>query len=77
MLNFASNAVKFTETGSITLRAGLASGGLNGQPAQVWLEVEDTSLKAGVAWAAVGLVYLAWLTGGFRRAAPQLHEEIE
>lgn len=42
----------------------------------LWLEVEDTSLKAGVAWAAVGLVYLAWLTGGFRRAAPQLHEEI-
>ena len=41
----------------------------------LWLEVEDTSLKAGVAWAAVGLVYLAWLTKGFRRSAPQLHEE--
>lgn len=43
----------------------------------LWLEVEETSLKAGVVWAAVGLVYLAWLTKGFKRAAPQLHEEIE
>ena len=43
----------------------------------LWLEVEETSLKAGVAWAAVGLVYLAWLTKGFKRSAPQLHEEIE
>ena len=41
----------------------------------LWLEVEDTSLKAGIAWAAIGLVYLAWLTKGFRRPAPQLHEE--
>jgi amino acid transporter len=39
----------------------------------LWLEVEDTSLKAGVAWAAVGIVYLAWLTKGFRNAAPQHH----
>lgn len=43
----------------------------------LWLEVEETSLKAGVVWAAVGLVYLAWLTKGFKRSAPQLHEEIE
>lgn len=37
----------------------------------LWLEVEDTSLKAGVAWAAVGIVYLAWLTKGFRKSPPQ------
>lgn len=41
----------------------------------LWLEVEDTSLKAGLTWAAVGIVYLAWLTKGFRQSAPQLHEE--
>lgn len=41
----------------------------------LWLEVEDTSLKAGVAWSAVGLIYLGWLTRGFRRPAPQLPEE--
>ncbi|MDH0495931.1 APC family permease [Comamonas aquatica] len=41
----------------------------------LWLEVEDTSLKAGITWAAVGIIYLAWLTKGFRKAAPQLHEE--
>ena len=39
----------------------------------LWLEVEDTSLKAGVAWAAIGIVYLAWLTKGFRKAPPQHH----
>lgn len=37
----------------------------------LWLEVEDTSLKAGIAWAAIGIVYLAWLTKGFRKATPQ------
>lgn len=37
----------------------------------LWLEVEDTSLKAGIAWAFVGIFYLAWLTKGFRRPAPQ------
>ena len=39
----------------------------------LWLEVEDTSLKAGVAWAAIGIVYLAWLTKGFRKSSPQYH----
>ncbi|MGN1057511.1 MAG: APC family permease [Comamonas sp.] len=40
----------------------------------LWLEVEDTSLKAGIAWAAIGIVYLAWLTKGFRNATPQYKE---
>lgn len=39
----------------------------------LWLEVEDTSLKAGLTWAAIGIVYLAWMTKGFRKAAPQHH----
>lgn len=39
----------------------------------LWLEVEDTSLKAGIAWAAVGIIYLAWLTKGFRKPTPQHH----
>ena len=43
----------------------------------LWLEVEDTSLKAGIIWAAIGIVYLAWMTKGFKRPAPQYHEEIE
>lgn len=37
----------------------------------LWLEVEDTSLKAGIVWAAVGIVYLAWMTKGFKKPAPQ------
>lgn len=37
----------------------------------LWLEVEDTSLKAGISWAFVGIIYLAWLTKGFRQPAPQ------
>ena len=40
----------------------------------LWLEVEETSLKAGVAWAAVGILYLAWLTKGFRQSPPQYIE---
>ena len=39
----------------------------------LWLEVEDTSLKAGIAWAALGLVYLAWMTKGFKKPTPQYH----
>lgn len=41
----------------------------------LWLEVEDTSLKAGITWAALGLLYLGWLTGGFRRNPPQFDEK--
>ncbi len=55
LINLLGNAVKFTHTGSITLRAGLASGGLNGQPAQVWLEVEDTG--PGISQADQALLF--------------------
>ena len=55
LINLLGNAVKFTHTGSITLRAGLASGSLNGQPAQVWLEVEDTG--PGISQADQALLF--------------------
>lgn len=42
----------------------------------LWLEVEDTSLKAGIAWAAIGLIYLGWLTRGFRQNPPQYVEKV-
>ena len=41
----------------------------------LWLEVEQTSLVSGLVWGAVGLVYLAWKTGGFQRSAPQFQAD--
>ena len=55
LINLLGNAVKFTHMGSITLRAGLAAGSLNGQPAQVWLEVEDTG--PGISQADQALLF--------------------
>ena len=43
----------------------------------MWLEVEPTSLSSGLIWGSVGLLYLAIVTGGFRRAAPQYREDTE
>lgn len=40
----------------------------------LWLEVEKTSLQAGLIWAAVGIVYLAFKTKGFKKRAPVFHE---
>ncbi|WBM72205.1 APC family permease [Buttiauxella sp. WJP83] len=39
--------------------------------AVLWINLEETSLTLGLVWAAVGLVYLAWLTGRFRKPPPQ------
>ena len=41
----------------------------------LWLQVEQTSLVSGLLWAAIGLVYLAWKTGGFQRPAPQYTDD--
>ncbi|BCW35115.1 putrescine importer [Arthrobacter sp. StoSoilA2] len=38
----------------------------------LWTSLSGLSFKFGLAWAGVGLVYLAILTRGFRRPAPQL-----
>ena len=43
----------------------------------MWLEVEPTSLSSGLIWGSVGLLYLAVITGGFRRAAPQYREDTD
>lgn len=33
----------------------------------LWVNLSETALYGGIGWAAVGLVYLAVLTGGFRK----------
>ncbi|QOT21785.1 APC family permease [Paenarthrobacter sp. YJN-D] len=38
----------------------------------LWTSLSGLSIGFGLAWAAVGLVWLAYLTRGFRRPAPQL-----
>jgi amino acid transporter len=43
----------------------------------LWLEVEDTSLYSGLAWGALGLIYLAWRTRAFTQAVPQHHEDLD
>lgn len=40
----------------------------------LWLEIDDTSLTAGIIWAVIGIAYLAYKTGGFRRKAPVYQE---
>lgn len=40
----------------------------------LWLEVEATSLQAGLIWAAIGILYLAYKTKGFSKKAPVYHE---
>lgn len=42
----------------------------------LWLEVEWSSLKAGLIWAAIGLAYLAYKTKGFSQPAP-VHNEFK
>lgn len=40
----------------------------------LWINIESEALRAGLIWAAIGLVYLAYITGGFKRSAPVHHE---
>ncbi len=40
----------------------------------LWLEIEDTSLKYGLWWAMIGVLYLAYKTKGFRIPAPEHNE---
>ncbi|HEY2451985.1 MAG TPA: APC family permease [Scandinavium sp.] len=39
--------------------------------AVLWINLEMTSLTLGLVWAAVGLLYLTYLTGRFRKPPPQ------
>lgn len=40
----------------------------------MWLEIDETALKIGLVWAAIGVGYLAYKTRGFRYPAPQHNE---
>jgi hypothetical protein len=35
-------------------------------------QLSSVSLTIGLTWFAIGVVYLAWLTRGFRRPTPEL-----
>ncbi|MEW5559635.1 APC family permease [Enterobacter asburiae] len=39
--------------------------------AVLWINLEMTSLTLGLVWAAVGILYLTYLTGRFRKPPPQ------
>ena len=45
--------------------------------ATLWLMIslDPLAMTLGVCWLALGLVYLGWLTGGFRRQPPELSFE--
>lgn len=45
-----------------------------GLVADLWLMVslDKLAIILGLSWLAVGVVYLAWLTGGFRRQPPEM-----
>ena len=45
-----------------------------GLVACLWLMIslDKMAIMLGLSWFAVGLVYLAWLTGGFRRQPPEM-----
>src|ERR1700712_1808190 len=47
---------------------------LIGAVACLWLMVslDRMAIVLGLSWLAVGIVYLAWLTGGFRRQPPEM-----
>jgi len=40
----------------------------------MWLEIDEMALKLGLAWAVLGVAYLAYKTRGFRYPAPQHNE---
>ncbi|MDO4250615.1 MAG: APC family permease [Moraxella sp.] len=41
----------------------------------MWLEVDDATLKVGLAWAAIGFIWLGIRTSGFKKPVPQYKEE--
>lgn len=43
----------------------------------MWLEVEPSSLSSGLIWGSIGLVYLAIITSGFRKTAPQYDDSAD
>jgi hypothetical protein len=47
---------------------------LIGLLADLWLMVslDKLAIMLGVSWLVLGCIYLAWLTGGFRRQPPEM-----
>ncbi|AYF87844.1 APC family permease [Pseudomonas sp. JS3066] len=50
---------------------------LTGMVATLWLMVslDHLAIILGLSWLALGVIYLGWLTGGFRRQPPELSFE--
>ncbi|MNT62267.1 Low-affinity putrescine importer PlaP [compost metagenome] len=50
---------------------------LVGMVATLWLMVslDHLAILLGLSWLALGVIYLGWLTGGFRRQPPELSFE--
>ncbi|CAD5109147.1 APC family permease [Zestomonas carbonaria] len=48
---------------------------LVGMGATLWLmaSLDHLAITLGLSWLALGVVYLGWLTGGFRRQPPEMH----
>ncbi|MCE0489494.1 APC family permease [Pantoea sp. Mb-10] len=42
----------------------------------LWVNLEETSMVLGLVWAAIGIVYLAFVTRTFRNPVPQFSEEV-
>ncbi|MCI4185314.1 APC family permease [Dickeya dianthicola] len=42
----------------------------------LWLNLESTSMTLGLVWAAIGLLYLMFVTRSFRQPVPQYHEDL-
>ena len=40
-------------------------------------QLSETSLAIGLSWLAIGVVYLLWLTRGFRRPTPEMSIDYE
>lgn len=41
----------------------------------LWINLEPQSMKLGLIWGAVGILYMVWLTSRFRRPMPQMPEK--
>jgi amino acid transporter len=48
---------------------------LIGMVADLWLMIslDRMAIILGLGWLAAGVIYLAWLTGGFKRQPPEMH----
>ncbi|ULR33062.1 APC family permease [Dickeya fangzhongdai] len=42
----------------------------------LWLNLESTSMTLGLVWAAIGLLYLTFVTRSFRQPVPQYNEDL-